>query len=58
MRALASAWRLLVGLLRELSDENAYRRHLEAHGLEDSGDAWRRFSSEHFRAKYVRPKCC
>jgi len=58
MNTLASILRLVAGLLKELSDENAYRRHLEAHGLQDTGDAWRQFSSEHFRAKFVRPKCC
>jgi hypothetical protein len=58
MRLLKKLSRILLGLLRELSDETAYLRHLKAHGLEDSGEAWRRFSNERFRAKFVRPKCC
>ena len=27
------AWALFVGLMRELSDQNAYARHLAAHGV-------------------------
>lgn len=50
--------RLLLALLRELADENAYHRHLEAHGRPHSGEEWRRFSEERLRAKYARPKCC
>jgi hypothetical protein len=49
---------LAMALLRELADENAYRRHLEAHGREASGEEWRRFSEERLRAKYARAKCC
>jgi hypothetical protein len=48
----------LAGLLRELSDETAYRRHLAAHGREHSPEEWRRFSDRRFHAKYLRPKCC
>jgi len=55
MKAL---WRIVVGLMRELADENAYARHLRAHGREHSGAEWRRFSQERLRAKYTRPKCC
>ena len=50
--------RLLLALLRELADENAYRRHLEAHGREHSAEEWRRFSEERLGAKYERAKCC
>ncbi len=49
---------ILIGLLRELSDESAYRRHLAAHGREHSAREWRRFSDERFRSKFTRPKCC
>ena len=52
------AARFILALLRELSDENAYRRHLEAHGRSHSGEEWRRFSEERLRAKYARAKCC
>lgn len=49
---------MLLALLRELADENAYRRHLDAHGREPSREEWRRFSDERLRAKYARAKCC
>ena len=46
-------FRLMHAILRELADENAYERHLLAHGRTHSGDEWRRFSEERLRAK-----CC
>lgn len=49
---------LLLDLLRELADENAYRRHLEAHGEQPSPEAWRRFCDERLGARFVRPRCC
>jgi hypothetical protein len=49
---------LLLELLRELSDESAYRRHLERHGVAHSREEWRRFSEERLRGKYARAKCC
>ena len=49
---------ILLALARELADENAYRRHLRCHGLENSPEEWRRFQDEHLRAKYTRAKCC
>jgi hypothetical protein len=49
---------LILALLRELADENAYRRHLESHGRSHSGEEWRRFSEERLRAKYANAKCC
>lgn len=52
------AWVLFVGLMRELSDQNAYARHLAAHGVEHSGAEWRKFSEERLREKYMRAKCC
>ena len=55
MRRLA---RLVWGLLRELADENAYARHLAAHGRSHSREEWRRFSEERLREKYARAKCC
>jgi len=50
--------RVILAILRELADENAYRRHLSAHGRTHSGAEWRRFSEERLRAKYARAKCC
>ena len=51
-------FRLAMALLRELADENAYQRHLTAHGLAHCGAEWRRFSEQRLRAKYSRAKCC
>lgn len=45
-------------LLRELSDENAYQRHLAARGRAHSPEEWRHFSEHRLRAKYARAKCC
>ena len=58
MKALRRVGQLALELLRELADENAYRRHLEAHGCAHSGAEWRRFSEERMREKYARAKCC
>ncbi|MGH9675377.1 MAG: hypothetical protein ACRD44_19570 [Bryobacteraceae bacterium] len=55
---LRRAIRIVRGLLRELADENAYQRHLAACGRPHSKAEWRRFSDHHFRAKYLRAKCC
>ena len=58
MKILRRIRQLAIGLLRELADENAYARHLAAHGRPHSGEEWRRFSEERLRAKYQRAKCC
>ncbi len=58
MKALRKFISLTLGLLRELADESAYRRHLEAHGANDSREEWRRFSEERLRSRFTRPKCC
>ena len=58
MKRLRAFGRFVLALLRELADENAYRRHLAAHGRAHSGDEWRRFSEERLRAKYLRARCC
>ena len=58
MKPLRAFCRFVLELLRELSDENAYQRHLLAHGRVHSADEWRRFSDEHMKAKYLRAKCC
>lgn len=58
MAILRSLARIIVGILKEISDESAYERHLRVHGRTHSGEEWRRFSEERLRAKYVRPRCC
>jgi hypothetical protein len=49
---------LILTLLRELADENAYHRHLAAQGLVHSAEEWRKFADQRLRAKYARAKCC
>ncbi len=58
MKTLSRVWRGVVELLRELSGENAYERHLRARGITHSAAEWRKFSDHRNRAKYVRPRCC
>jgi hypothetical protein len=58
MKRLKSFGKILLGLVRELSDESAYRRHLAVHGRQHSPEEWRKFSEHHLRAKYSRAKCC
>jgi hypothetical protein len=55
LKALA---RVVWGILRELSDESAYARHLAAKGLSPSAEEWRRFSECQMKRKYARAKCC
>jgi hypothetical protein len=58
MIRLGALARFVLALLRELGDENAYRRHLATHGRAHSRAEWRRFSDERLGARYIRPKCC
>lgn len=58
MKRLKRFGQFVLDLLRELSDENAYRRHLAAHGRAPSRQEWQRFSDERLRARYIRPRCC
>lgn len=58
MMVLRRIFRLAIGLLRELADETAYQRHLEAHGTVHSAEEWRTFHNARLRAKYLRAKCC
>ncbi|MGD0579931.1 MAG: hypothetical protein ABSC08_13490 [Bryobacteraceae bacterium] len=48
----------LLQLLRELGDENAYRRHLAAHARSHSPAEWRRFFDARMRSRYRQVKCC
>jgi hypothetical protein len=58
MSRLRRTGALLLRLLRELADENAYQRHLVARQCPPSAEEWRRFSERRLRARYARPKCC
>ena len=53
-----SVLRIVAGVVNEISDQNAYRRHLAAHGTVHSPDEWRRFQDEQSTATARRPRCC
>ena len=55
MKAILKA---IWAILREISDESAYQRHLSNRGRGHSGDEWRRFLDQRLARKYARPKCC
>jgi hypothetical protein len=50
--------RFLKELARELSDENAYARHLQLTGRPHSAAEWRTFIDARHRRKYANAKCC
>lgn len=58
MAGLRRFLRIVVGILRELSDENAYARHLSHHGRAHSAEEWRRFSEHRLKHKFGNPRCC
>ena len=58
MKTAAAIWRLLLRLVRELSDENAYARYLKQAGTPHSAKAWRAFADRRHGQKYRNAKCC
>lgn len=58
MERLRTFARIVMGLLRELSDESAYERYLTVHGAAHSPEQWRRFCEHRLKARYARAKCC
>ncbi|MBX5496857.1 MAG: hypothetical protein IRZ15_16085 [Bryobacteraceae bacterium] len=58
MKPLRAFMRIVLGILKELSDESAYARHLKAHGAVHSAAEWRKFCEHRLKAKYERAKCC
>lgn len=58
MSLIKRVGKLLLALLRELADQNAYQRYLAVRGAAASGDEWRRFSNARLAARFERPKCC
>lgn len=50
--------RNLWSIFREISDENAYQRHLRFHRRKHSPDEWRKFYDARLARKYTRAKCC
>jgi hypothetical protein len=53
-----AVWRILLGILKEISDESAYARHLAHHRRTHSGEEWRKFCEERLRGKYQQSRCC
>ena len=49
---------IISGIIGEISDQNAYQRHLAAHGTFHSPHEWRRFQDEHAAANSRRARCC
>jgi len=58
MNILKNVFSYFVALARELSDESAYARHLQATGHQHSPSEWRAFSDHKHRRKYQNAKCC
>jgi len=58
MRWLGKFFGLILGILRELGDENAYQRHLAFSDCKHSREEWQRFHQARLQAKYQRAKCC
>jgi len=56
MKLLADLYSLFRDLVRELSDEAAYQRHLQ--GRPASKTEWRTFADGRYRRKYQSAKCC
>jgi hypothetical protein len=55
---LKAVAQIFSGIVAEISDQNAYRRHLAAHGAVDSPEQWRHFQDEHAAANSRRARCC
>ncbi len=58
MTRIRGFFAILMGILREISDETAYQRHLRIHCRAHSGQEWRHFSEERLSQKYKRARCC
>ena len=58
MKIVATFWRFLRELARELSDETAYARYLQQTGVAHSARTWRDFSEQKHARRYRNAKCC
>ena len=58
MKLFARILSLVRDLVRELADENAYQRHLQATRNAHSAAEWKAFSDRRNRRKYQNAKCC
>ena len=46
------------GIVDEITDQSAYRRHLAWHGARHSGAEWRKFCDERWEAEVPAGRCC
>ncbi len=58
MKLKAALLSFFWGLLRELSDEAPYARHLRLTGRAHSAAEWKQFADSRYRRKYQNAKCC
>ena len=58
MRIIRRVFAFVLALARELSDENAYARHLHLTGHKHSAAEWKTFSDCRQQRKYQNAKCC
>jgi hypothetical protein len=58
MRKLVKLLQAIRNLIRELSDEAAYERHLQVSGRIHSAQEWQSFIDRRYRRKYQNAKCC
>jgi hypothetical protein len=58
MTLIQKALTFWIRLARELSDEDAYKRHLQVCGRSHSPAEWRSFIDQRHRRKYQNAKCC
>jgi len=58
MKRLCSFFRVLLATLREIFDENAYKRFLVRTGNVASRNSYREFQREREAGMATRPKCC
>ena len=49
---------IVKGIVDEIADQKAYRRHLDWRGAAHSGDQWRKFYDERWKARSRRGTCC
>ena len=50
--------RVVLAILREIGDENAYHRYLALNELRPSRENWRVFSEQRMGTRYRKAKCC
>ncbi len=58
MRLLREFGAILKGILDEIADQSAYKRHLAIHGTAHSAAEWRKFSDRRWEEQSRRGRCC